>query len=128
MASTHHRLTGQERAGAAARVESHHPLLGGDPHDGEHVTPDACHHGLDHIEHGGGGHGGIDRIAAALEHGQSGTGSEGLAAGDDAIRCIDGGAAGHGAGPVLLGMNELTGAHYQSDGGKQVPCTGCRGG
>ena len=105
--AAHQFLTGHERTGTAARVQSHHALLVLQPDDREHVAADPRHHGLDHIQHGSGGYGGVDRVATVLQHGQPGAGGERLAAGDDPVRRIDGRAARHRAGPILLRVGRV---------------------
>jgi hypothetical protein len=58
----------------------------------EQVAADAVHARLDHGEHGRGGHGGIDRVAAGLQDLQACRGRKRLARGDHAA-ASDGGRA-----------------------------------
>ena len=58
------------------------------PHHREHVAAQARHHRLDHGEHGCGGDGGVDRVAARLQHGEPGGAGEWLTGCHDAVRCI----------------------------------------
>ena len=58
---------------AAIRAE------GGEPA----IAAEAAHGGLDHIAHEGGGHHGIEGIAARRQHGEPASTSAGMAGGDD---------------------------------------------
>ena len=70
------------------------------PDDREAVAADPGRHGLGHRKHGGGGDGGVGRVAATLEHAQTRAGGELLAgrdhrAGGDGRRAAEREAEGH---------------------------------
>ena len=67
------------RRRAAAGVEAVELLGLGVPDDGEQVAADAARHRLDHAEHGVGRDGGIDGVAALLQHADRGRGRQRLA-------------------------------------------------
>ena len=62
-------------------------------HD-EAVAANAGHVGLDDVEGGGGGDGGVDGVAAPLECGHAGLGGEGMPGADHAVAAHDDGAVG----------------------------------
>ena len=103
------RLARHERAGASARVERDELLLFGEPDDREHVAADAGHVRLGHAQHGRGGDGGVDGVAALPQDLEAGRGGERLARRDRAVGRVDGGAAGQRGGPLGL----------QRDGGRR---------
>ena len=77
---------------AAAGVEAVEFFGFGVPDDGEQVAAEAAAHGLGHAEHGVGGDGGVDRVAAGLQDLDGGLGRERLAGGRHAV-FADGGRA-----------------------------------
>ena len=76
---------GCQRAGAARCVEAVELLGLVVPDEGEEVAADAAHHGLDDVEHRGGGDGSVDGVSAFLQHAQTRGRGERLARGDDAV-------------------------------------------
>ena len=73
---------GGASGGAAAGIERYEFLFFGDPRDDQYVTADSGAFRLDDIQHGGGGHRCIKRVAASFEDLQPGLGGERLAHGD----------------------------------------------
>ena len=63
----------------ATGVEAVKLLRLGVPHDGKQVAADTAAHRLHHAEHGVGGDGGVDRVATALKHIDTGLRSERVA-------------------------------------------------
>src|SRR5439155_18183552 len=79
-----------DRAGgrrAAGRVEAEQaapaPVMG----QPEIVAAEAVHVGVDDGDRGGGGDGGVERIAAAAEDVETGVGGEGVRRGDETVTC-----------------------------------------
>ena len=75
------------RGRASARVEAVHVLALRVVDDREQVAADAVHRRLDDGEDRGRGDGGVDGVAALLQHLQAGGGRERLAGGDRAVAC-----------------------------------------
>ncbi len=79
-------LVGRRRGGgAAARVQAAHGLRLCVVDDREEVPANTVHRRLDDRENRGGGDGGVDGVAALLEHAQAGRRGERLAGGDDPV-------------------------------------------
>ncbi len=72
VAPTTYQVGRQPRRGRAAGVQAKQPPLGRRPDEGERVAADAGGTRLDDAQRGHGGDGGVDGVAAALQHSQSG--------------------------------------------------------